>query len=98
MRQMRLESKREQAQGELYPAAFRKAWHRLDMAVEGIVMIELHKTVRRMPSIHIDNEGHRMSRPINGEVVYIHPKGRFHVVRFDFPFGSFRESFLGVEP
>lgn len=61
-------------------------------------MIELHKTVRRMPSIHIDNEGHRMGRPINGEVVYIHPKGRFHVVRFDFPFGSFCESFRGVEP
>lgn len=28
-----------------------------------------------------------------GTVVYIHPGERFYVVRFDFPAGSFRESF-----
>ena len=61
-------------------------------------MIELHKTVRRMPSIHIEKDGSKSGGPIIGTVVYIHPQGRFHVVRFDFPFGSFRESFRGVEP
>lgn len=61
-------------------------------------MIELHKTVRRMPSIHIGDNGHRVGGKMEGTVVYIHPKGRFHVVQFNFPGGSFRESFGGVEP
>lgn len=29
-----------------------------------------------------------------GTVVYIHPKGRFYRVRFDFPGGSWCESFI----
>lgn len=36
-------------------------------------------------------------RPMRGRVVYIHPKGRFHVVEFDLWGGPVRESFLGVE-
>ena len=61
-------------------------------------MLELHKTVRRTPSIHVDEFGRRCGGTIKGEVVYIHPEGRFHVVRFDFRFGSFCEAFQGVEP
>lgn len=61
-------------------------------------MVELHKTVWRMPSIHIEKDGSKSGGPIRGTVVYIHPQGRFHVVRFDFPYGSFCESFRGVEP
>ena len=30
------------------------------------------------------------------KVVYIHPEGRYHTVQFDFPGGSFKESYLGV--
>lgn len=56
-------------------------------------MVELHKPVRRTPSIHIDNEGHRVGGLEKGVVRYIHSKGRFHVVEFTFPGGSFRESF-----
>ena len=34
-----------------------------------------------------------MLPPETGTVVYIHPKGRFYTLRFDFDTGSFRESF-----
>jgi hypothetical protein len=37
-------------------------------------------------------------RPMRGTVVYIHPKGRFHVVEFENSRGDkLRESFMGVE-
>lgn len=32
-------------------------------------------------------------REKEGVVVYIHPKGRYYTLRFDFPNGSYRESF-----
>lgn len=34
---------------------------------------------------------------MKGEIVYIHPQGRYHVVEFDTPGGKIRESFLGVD-
>ncbi len=61
-------------------------------------MLTIGKEVKRMPSIHIDEQGRRTAGTVKGEVIYIHPRGRFHVVQFTFPGGSFRESFLGVEP
>ena len=67
-----------------------------DKAKAGIV--KLHDIVKRVPSIdfRVDKYFVRIKGPIDAEVVYIHPKGRYHVVRFDFPGGSFRESFTGV--
>lgn len=35
-------------------------------------------------------------RPLSGRVVYIHPRGRYHVVEFDMPGGPVREAFMGV--
>lgn len=36
--------------------------------------------------------------PMRGTVVYIHPKGRFHVVEFENERGQkLRESFMGVD-
>lgn len=34
---------------------------------------------------------------MRGKVLWIHPKGRFHVVGFETPCGVVRESFPGVE-
>ena len=61
--------------------------------------VKLHGIVKRLPSIdfRVDKYFVRLKGPMDAEVVYIHPKGRFHVVRFDFPIGSFCESFRGVE-
>lgn len=39
----------------------------------------------------------RMQIKRTGTVVYIHPKERFYTVRFDFPLGSFRESYYFPE-
>lgn len=37
-------------------------------------------------------------KPMRGVVVYVHPKGRFHVVEFENARGEkLRESFMGVE-
>ena len=62
-------------------------------------MLKLGDKVRRLPFIHIDESGHRIVGTKEwGTVVYIHPAGRYHVVRFDYPGGSYRESYWGVEP
>lgn len=37
-------------------------------------------------------------KPMKGEVIYVHPKGRFHVVEFTNAHGiTMRETFWGVE-
>ena len=36
--------------------------------------------------------------PLTGQVEYIHPSGRYHVVAFPVPGGIVRESFPGVAP
>ena len=39
-----------------------------------------------------------VTKPMQGTAVYVHPKGRFHVVEFENRFGEkLRESFEGVE-
>ena len=43
--------------------------------------------------VHFGMEGGLMIPPQKGTVVYIHPDGRFFTLRFDFPKGSFRESY-----
>ena len=43
--------------------------------------------------VHFWMEGGLMIPPQKGTVVYIHPDGRFFTLRFDFPKGSFRESY-----
>lgn len=35
-------------------------------------------------------------QPMKGKVVYVHPRGRFHVVEFTGKIGAIRETFLGV--
>ena len=65
---------------------------------EVIAMLKKNDTVYRVPSINIDENGRNWPTPLRCQVVYIHPQGRYHIVSFDFPNGSFRESFWGVEP
>ena len=60
-------------------------------------MLQIGDKVMRMPTTLIGKDGKRIDGPISGTVVYIHPRGRFHVVRFDFKFGGFCESFLEVD-
>ena len=38
-----------------------------------------------------------INAPMRGKVVYVHPKGRFHIVEFMTGGGPIRESFHGVE-
>lgn len=65
---------------------------------EVIAMLKKNDTVYRVPSVNIDENGKNRPTPLRCQVVYIHPQGRYHVVRFSFRCGSFRESFWGVEP
>lgn len=56
--------------------------------------------VMRLPQTFDDfdfKKNRSVRRPIRGTVVYIHPKGRFHVVEFELAGGKVRESFWGVE-
>lgn len=39
----------------------------------------------------------RLTQKSAGTVVYIHPKGRFYTVRFDFPLGAIHESYYFPE-
>lgn len=55
----------------------------------------------RRKSLKVDGmdpqTGKAISKLIRGRVVYIHPKGRFHVVEYDLAFGAkLREAFAGV--
>ena len=40
--------------------------------------------------------GEPLHKPMKGTVVFIHPKGRYHVVEFKVARGVIRESFPGV--
>ena len=63
--------------------------------MKGNVFVQLGERVRRIPgtlSCAVD----KSARPMEGKVVYIHPKGRFHTVEFQTMGGPVRESFLGV--
>ena len=55
--------------------------------------------VRRFAArIEYDASG-RMIEPelISGRVEYIHPKGRYHMVRFSMPGGTVRECYTGTD-
>ena len=64
-------------------------------------MLQIGQKVTRIPkTIGVMEDGNfsskLASRPMRGVVVYVHPKGRFHVVAFPVPGGEIRESFSGV--
>lgn len=54
--------------------------------------------VMRCPDTLCERENGKNSprRSMRGRVVYIHPKGRFHVVEFELPGGTIREAFHGT--
>ena len=39
--------------------------------------------------------GNRRKEPLECRLVYVHPKGRYYEVEFEFPGGKVRESYLG---
>lgn len=53
------------------------------------------QTVLRVPSTFYEQEG-AGCKPMRGTVVYVHPKGRFHVVEFEVGGRKARESFYGT--
>lgn len=59
------------------------------------VFVQLGERVRRIPST-ITCTIDKGQWPREGEVVYIHPEGRFHVVEFQTMGGPVRESFAGM--
>lgn len=58
--------------------------------------VRLGDIVIRYPITFTDTDG-KKPRPMRGKVVYIHPKGRYHVVRFGLGTSAVRESFLGTD-
>ena len=44
-----------------------------------------------------DKDGNRKAKFLQGTVVYIHSKGRYHTVEFAVRSGTIRESFQGTE-
>ncbi len=60
--------------------------------------MQIGQTVLRRPlTFRTAEEKNELPKRIPGQVVYIHPKGRFHTVAFSFPGGIIRESFLGIK-
>ena len=51
--------------------------------------------VTRTP-ITFSGFGNKDSLPMKGTVIYVHPKGRFHVVEFPGKLAAVREAFFGV--
>lgn len=66
-----------------------------DMKKSVNVFVQMGERVRRIP-ITLSCSVDRSIRPMEGWVVYIHPKGRFHVVEFLTRGGPLRESFAGI--
>lgn len=62
---------------------------------KGNVFVQLGERVRRIP-ITLSCTVDKSARPMEGKVVYIHPKGRFHTVEFQAMGGPVRESFMGL--
>ena len=61
--------------------------------------MKIGQKVQRFPETIFEREGTRNApkRSMTGKVVYIHPKGRFHVVEFELRGGKVQENFQGVE-
>jgi len=55
--------------------------------------------VVRTPQTIFEEEAHgkAIRRPMRGRVVYIHPRGRFHIVAFEVRGKTIKETFQGVE-
>ena len=53
---------------------------------------------RKKARINYGGEGGSLLPMEEGTVVYIHPENRFYTLRFDFPKGSFRESYPIAPP
>ena len=68
---------------------------RSDMTKRANGFITLGERVRRK-AITMCGTDCKSPRVIEGNVVYIHPKGRFHVVEFTTRGGPVRESFAGI--
>lgn len=68
---------------------------RIDMTKRANGFITLGERVRRK-AITMCGTDCKSPRVIEGNVVYIHPKGRFHVVEFTTRGGAIRESFAGI--
>lgn len=59
------------------------------------VFVSLGERVRRL-SISMSGTDSKGPKPMEGRVIYIHPKGRFHAVEFSTMGGPVRESFAGI--
>lgn len=54
------------------------------------------KVLRQPVSFWERDDNHSPKHFLPGRVVYIHPKGRFHIVEFETDGGKIREAFKGV--
>lgn len=59
------------------------------------VFVSLGERVRRK-AITMCGTDSKGPKPMEGRVVYIHPRGRFHTVEFPTMGGPVRESFAGI--
>lgn len=61
--------------------------------------LEVGMEVVRIPQslYEADGKGKGERRPMRGRVVYIHPRGRFHIVAFEVRGKTIKETFQGVE-
>lgn len=59
------------------------------------VFVSLGERVRRL-AISMSGTDSKGPKPMEGRVIYIHPKGRFHTVEFSTMGGPVRESFAGI--
>lgn len=57
--------------------------------------VKVGDTVRRRPVTFSDMYC-KTSAQMEGRVVYVHPRGRFHVVEFPGAIGTIREAFFGT--
>lgn len=63
-------------------------------------MVKIGDIVVRKPETfnrYDEEKKKHINAPMRGKVVYVHPKGRFHIVEFMTGGGPIRESFHGVE-
>lgn len=60
------------------------------------VRVKVGDVVLRRPITFFDRDSDPRSGLTKGKVVYVHPKGRFHVVEFGEGRRAVRESFAGV--
>lgn len=68
---------------------------RIDVTKRANVFVSLGERVRRL-AISMSGTNSKGPKPMEGRVIYIHPKGRFHTVEFSTMGGPVRESFAGI--